>query len=116
MTTATFAPIDFQSIASYKEWRTQWKQQYNQLSADIRSARQAVREAQRAHSLAMLTSADNEQRVAIRKARSVLWNVIYDIEAKQSTARAALELRQQSKIKAAQLYILEHRVETTSEV
>ena len=115
--TITFAPIAFQSIDEYKTWRTEWKQQYKQLSADIRIAKQAVREAQREHSIAMYGSGGTAtQRVAIATAMSALWKALSTLGSLRCAANTGLELRQQSKVKASQLYILEHRVETTSEM
>jgi hypothetical protein len=117
MTTLTFAPIAFQSIEEYKTWRTEWKQQYKQLSADIRIAKQAVREAQREYSLTRMHSADtHEDRAAIRAAMQALWNALSTLGSLRCAANDGLELRSQSKIKAAQLYILEHRVETNTEM
>jgi hypothetical protein len=117
MTTLTFAPIAFQSIEEYKTWRTEWKQQYKQLSVDIRVAKQDLRQKQREHSIAMYGSGGTAtQRVAITTAMSALWTSLGALGRLRTTACEALELRQQSKVKAAQLYILEHRVETTTEM
>lgn len=108
MTTLTFAPIAFQSIEEYKTWRTEWKQQYNQLSADIRIAKQALRQAQRGHSLAVGNVAISASYRELTKADSTLARM-------RSVAREAISQRLMSKVKAAQLYIIEHRVEATTE-
>lgn len=114
--TTSFTPIAFQSIDEYKTWRTEWKQQYKQLSADIRIAKQAVREAQREHSLAWCNSGTTDARAAIRTAMSALWKTLSTLSSLRCAANDGLELRKQSKVKAVQLYILEHRVETNQEM
>jgi len=106
MTTLPFAPIAFQSVEEYKTWRTEWKQQYKQLSADIRIAKQAMRAAHRTYSF-------SEQKYADLRGVKVAARTLFT---QRCAANTGLELRQQSKVKAAQLYILEHRVETTTEM
>jgi len=106
MTTLTFAPIAFQSIEEYKNWRTEWKEQYKQLSADIRITKQAMRQSHRTYSFSEQKYADLRK---VEDAARALFS-------QRHLANTGLELRQQSKVKASQLYILEHRVETNTEM
>lgn len=96
--TTTIITLLFQNIAEYKQWRTEWKVQYKQLSADIRAAKLGLQSAHRTFSASLQTY--TELRL-VHKALSALQHL-------QLKARAALECRMQSKIKAAELYDIEH--------
>jgi hypothetical protein len=101
--TTTIITLPFQNITEYKQWRTEWKVQYKQLSADIRAAKLGLRSTHRTFSASSQTYAEL---IFVHKALSALQHL-------QLKARAALANRVQSKIKAAELYDVDHPQPTT---
>ena len=102
-TTPTTLPA-FATMDDYKTWRAAWRAEYAQLTLDIRAAKQMLRTAQRAFSVAFLTSSTTEERVAIRTCKNIMWSAESALVRLRTTARDAIDVRHQSKIKAAQLY------------
>lgn len=107
-TTLTTLPA-FTTMSDYKTWRAAWRVEYAQLTLDIRATKQSVRQAQRDHSLKMLTSATNEDRKAIRTAMSVVWQTLSTLDSLRLIANSGLNSRIQSKILAAQLYAVSNK-------
>lgn len=106
-TTLTTLPA-FAAIDDYTTWRADWRAEYAQLTLDIRAAKQTLRSAQRAFSVAFLTSSTTEERVVIRTCKNTMWSAESAYINLRTTARDAVDVRHQSKIKAAQLYAAMH--------
>lgn len=106
-TTLTTLPA-FATTDDYTTWRAVWRAEYAQLTLDIRAAKQMLRTAQRAFSVAFLTSSTTEERVAIRTYKNTMWSAESALFQLRTTARDAIDVRHVSKVRAAELYAAAH--------
>ena len=106
-TTLTTLPA-FATMDDYKTWRAAWRVEYAQLTLDIRAAKQTLRTAQRAFSVAFPTSSTTEERTAIRTCKNTMWSAESALVRLRVTAREAIDARHQSKVNAAELYAATH--------